>query len=469
MRIIDKSKLIELEEPKIKTIHGHVDITLKNVKTGMVDRISGDNAFQATSLQHWMRKFGDLNVVAPSSFADMVGGLLLFKNPITVGNRYMPAGNEMIGHGYRGSVTQGAYPYLGTFNETESAADNDEIVQVWDFATNQANGRISCVSLTSSTGGCAGYGGNSRFGGEYGGVSIRSGQSSVESYDGVGNGGYYNGWYYWLAGYTDGVLSIGKSRRSWVTGSVFSGQTQYITFNMSDVGNPWNLDFATLSKFVWGDVGNGKFRFAYSGGVNVAAGGNFYYYEFDAANESLTLKTLINSSADTIRVQYESMIFFDNLAFACVPVDYGMANVYIFDCETNELIDQLNQSVNSWRSPYDSTDRASWDNMPGQLSDGLFLFSSQESGYSGRVPKIYDIVNKTLKNINFSAGMGSSGQTYGIGTRLKTLDGLMMIRMYYRPYRFHNPLYLATIYNLSSPVDKTAAHTMKVTYTLREE
>lgn len=466
MKIVDKEKPFHLQEVGMPTIHGKVEIVLKNVKTGMVDRIKGENAFQAASLQHWMRKFGDLKVEVPTGYADAVGGLLLFRDTIAVGNRYMPAGNVMIGHGYRGSVTQGTYPYLGTFNASESGEGATAITQVWDFATNQANGNISCVSLTSITGGQAGYGSDARYGGEYGGVSIRSGQSSVESYDGVGNGGYYNGWLYWISGYEEGTLKISKSRRQWEVGSVFAGQNKELSFDLTEIGNPWNLDFSNAWKIVWGDVGGGIFRFTYTQSRNVAPGADFYYYEFNAAEETLTLKSVTNSSSATLNVAFDAIIFFDDFMF--VASDRGTADCYIFDCSTSELVDIV-QGINSWRSPYDTSDRGDWDNMPGQLSDGLFLFSTYVSGYSGRTPQIYDIVNKTLKNINFSSGMGSSGQTYGIGTRLKTLDGLMAIRMYYRPFRFHNPLYLATIYNLQSPVPKTPAQTMKVIYTLTEE
>lgn len=467
MKIVDRAKDFNLCDAKVPTIHGKVDITLKNVKTGLVDRINGENTFQSATLQHWLRRYGDLNVVAGGNYDDMVGGILLFRDAIPVGNRYMPAGNVMVGHGYKGSVTQGTYPYLGTYNASDSNTEPDQVAirQVWDFATNQANGQIGCVSLTSYTGGYAGYGGDSRFGGEYGGISIRSGQSSIESYDGVGNGGYYNGWLYSIDSYSDGVLKIKKTRKQWETGSVFREHYKFLSFDMSEVGNPWNLDFATPSKIVWGDVGGGIFRFTYTQSRNVASGADFYYYEFNCANETLTIKSVTNSSSDTLNVAYDAILFFDDFMF--VPSGSGTTNCYIFNCTTSELVDIV-RGINSWRSPYDTTDRGDWDNMVGQLSDGLFLFSTFESGYSGRTPKIYDIVNKTLKNINFSSGMGSSGQTYGIGTRLKTLDGLMAIRMYYRPYRFHNPLHLATIYNLQSPVTKTPAQTMKVSYTLTE-
>lgn len=72
---------------------------------------------------------------------------------------------------------------------------------------------------------------------------------------------------------------------------------------------------------------------------------------------------------------------------------------------------------------------------------------------------IYDINNNTCYPWNVTS-FSPSGNV--------TDFGMIQAGGYNNSAKLLNPLYLATINNLNSPVTKTAAQTMKVTYTLTE-
>ena len=81
---------------------------------------------------------------------------------------------------------------------------------------------------------------------------------------------------------------------------------------------------------------------------------------------------------------------------------------------------------------------------------------------------IFDPVNNTYFPAN-AHQQKSTSQSGSLTEFMGYNDNLDAIGTYFdRLTAFKNPLYLATINNLDSPVTKTAAKTMKITYTLTE-
>lgn len=79
-------------------------------------------------------------------FQKMFGGLLLFEDPVAETEKTVPASNKIVG--------AGAYNYQnlysnvnGDYNANESEVTATYAKHVWDFKTNQANGRISAICL----------------------------------------------------------------------------------------------------------------------------------------------------------------------------------------------------------------------------------------------------------------------------------------------------------------------------------
>lgn len=91
----------------------------------------------------------------------MLGGILVFSKPIEEDVEHViPSISEIksfIGCGNQGASIPGN-TFKGTINRSESEQGNNYIKFVWDFTTEQCNGDIACVCLTSDCGGCLGYG-----------------------------------------------------------------------------------------------------------------------------------------------------------------------------------------------------------------------------------------------------------------------------------------------------------------------
>ena len=91
----------------------------------------------------------------------MLGGILVFSKPIEEDVEHViPSISEIksfIGCGNQGAAISGN-TFKGAINISESEQGDNYIKFVWDFTTEQCNGDIACVCLTSDCGGCLGYG-----------------------------------------------------------------------------------------------------------------------------------------------------------------------------------------------------------------------------------------------------------------------------------------------------------------------
>lgn len=91
----------------------------------------------------------------------MLGGILVFSKPIEEDVEHViPSISEIksfIGCGNQGAAITGN-TFKGAINSSESEQGDNYIKFVWDFTTEQCNGDIACVCLTSDCGGCLGYG-----------------------------------------------------------------------------------------------------------------------------------------------------------------------------------------------------------------------------------------------------------------------------------------------------------------------
>lgn len=70
-------------------------------------------------------------------------------------NVMLPWTNAEIGHA--GISTTNTDSSIGTYNENESGKIDGGYRHVWDFASDKANGEISCICLTTKDGGTGGY------------------------------------------------------------------------------------------------------------------------------------------------------------------------------------------------------------------------------------------------------------------------------------------------------------------------
>ena len=151
-------------------IKGHVCIDLHNHNSGFTERIEKDNmvtnAIQQCLVNLGMSSNGytpermsvSQNEVFYNNYNSLLfplckvglGGLMLFDGKLTEdkNNVQFPTDVHLVGFG--GSGINTASPTKGSLNYTDTKYSDDgrSSTRVWDFATNQANGKIASLSLT---------------------------------------------------------------------------------------------------------------------------------------------------------------------------------------------------------------------------------------------------------------------------------------------------------------------------------
>lgn len=420
-------------------LHGHTRITLRNPISGNILKdIESENTFQPTVLQNFSHCLGeDLHGIPSYDWEDLVGGLFLFRDTIASGSFYMPSSNVMIGNSSVGISNSDLPNELGSYNASESSASISAITQVYDFATNQANGQIGCVCLTSKVGGQIGYGNtNGRR------TNIDFGYGQPGSIIGNRNSAIINNIEYTFT-LTGDVLSVMKTRRSITQGSVFKGFYYTITVDLSNIKPSGTTLNPGLSVFALND---GKIRIYSPVEGSIADGANVYFFDYNPSDDSVVLGSFANSAGKAIRGDIVALSFTpDNY---CVTYD-GNRYMQIFNVTNSTHV--LDYTV----EPLLYSDR--YGNYDTPLSDGLLLAYGSLSGY------IVNYYAGSVKPINVN-----SATNYSIfNKKYPSLDALSFTSGN-SPVLIKNPLYLATINNLQSPVTKTAAQTMKVTYSLTE-
>ena len=418
-------------------IHGHTRITLRNPFSGHITKdVEFENTFQPAVLQNFTFGLGeDLHGFPSYDWTDLVGGILLFEDAIEGGNNvYMPSSNRMIGNGAYGISNSSEPNELGSYS-SESSAGPTAITQVYDFATNQANGTINCVCLTSKMGGEIGYGNASgrrtnipfiqgQTGGINGGINIAIVNNIEYTFTLSGN-----------------TLTIKKTKKSITQGSVFRGFYTTTTKDLSNIKPSGTTLNSGISVFA---LNNGKIRIYAPIESTIASGHEVYYFDYNPSNDNVELGHFTNNAGKSIRGDVVAMSFTPDEY--CATYD---SNGYLQIFNTSTGVHALDYTAESLMG-----DRNGNYDMP--LSDGLLLALNSGNGF------IVNYVRGSVKPINIT-GVGN----YSIfNKRYPSLDALSFTDGD-QPILIKNPLYLATINNIEE-VTKTSASTMKVTYTLTE-
>lgn len=85
------------------------------------------------------------------------GGVLLWDNTISEDPTITMPPNGVNEVGHAGNTYSGANTFRGSYNTNESGSLENGYRHVWDFGTDKANGTIKALSLTSQYGGMCGY------------------------------------------------------------------------------------------------------------------------------------------------------------------------------------------------------------------------------------------------------------------------------------------------------------------------
>lgn len=142
------------------------EVTKTNLVTNAVRNALGGAFNQLASGNVWSFGMNDIqslySVPKGKNFAQaLYGGVLVFSKPITEGvDHCLPSIEEIksfIGCANQ-SATNTGNTFRGSINSGESKIGKDYVKFVWEFNTDQCNGDIASICLTSDCGGAVGYG-----------------------------------------------------------------------------------------------------------------------------------------------------------------------------------------------------------------------------------------------------------------------------------------------------------------------
>ena len=437
-------------------IHGSTDIILKS-KYGRVDRYHSENTFQSSILAEGLRNLGYADASpyehftdkTEPSFAEIVGGILLFKNSVTADSQFMNEGNVMVGNGAYGVTNSSEPNELGSYNSAESIITPSSITQVYDWTTSQANGTIGSVCLTSRTGGYIGYGNaDDKQASSLWNLHKNSGLANIIPQADANmspNNVVCNGCFYNFEMTDTTTLTVKKWKVPLKNASVFDGLKETKTINVSA------LHYSSMGASFGVSASNGKI---YLSVKDLITFGTTYLWEYDTATETITEKTITNANNLSVYGIYvaKQKIF--------VFAQNGDVLVYNLDGSLYDTI--LHGSIGGGFS----------NSYGGEFGDQVLICMYRETGEPRKV-YIYDVSTKTLRPINASDTFGSNIQNQPLimentSKALTYVTASGVISTFQGAYAFNNPLYLATINNLQSPVVKDITMSMKILYKLEQ-
>lgn len=437
--------LVQKFKPKAhrpQRYHGHTIIELRNARTGIRDRVEHDNDF-TLGIDQYLTDGGFFN---NSPFANetwrnqviyrnLIGGVLLFDKEIEAVNgvlpTIMPAGTKMVANGSWGVTNSGSPTELGSFNSSESSANESAITMVYDWPTQHAC-NIECVSLTSDVGGYVGYG-NSASNGIASARSLILNQSTTSVQEGQTNYGNFlkDNYRYVITAHTANNFTYTKKRTSISEVSLFPSEKTYT------VSLPASMVAAGVASY-----------------VSAGRDGRFY---------------IIPSSLTTGRTHI--MGIYDTSTDSWSTVSFSVPSAVSANGEYTSVCDDF---IYVWKGTAWSNDglRINFDGSVQTVSYGVHCTPLHENlllclNYSSR-----DNFNTFVVDLENNTSYQSNGFLPATYKNLKTLgDNKLEIDYYGNSqmnyfYLYRNPLYLATINNLDEPVTKTTTQTMKVTYTV---
>ena len=464
-------------------IKGHVCIDLHNHNSGFTERIEKDNmvtnAIQQCLVNLGMRSdsytpermSASQNEVFQDSYNSPLfplckvglGGLMLFDGKLTEdkNNVQFPTDVHLVGFG--GSGINTASPTKGSLNYTDTKYSDDgrSSTRVWDFATNQANGKIASLSLTHEIVGSRGP-----FPHMLGGTEFPTGKIPIK-YDKA------NHILYVLA-YEGTTYHNDSGKRSWD----FSLYTQYnhletITINqdyrgiinsrlnkvaswtVDSINNNWGRDIGPRGMFIIKD----KFYFIYTNDYST-------YTNYNIVILSASIDDIVRSK--------------NNTAWTCSEFKprNGLGNLRNTLATNDAIYVEAVGGEERYRITYDMIKvNTSIPQLSGIPTNDLW--TKYSTWYSGVINNCHFEEKDNNYYIVYDDGttvnIGNSSNTPNLSSNgvstITYLDKESTLGIITHPSNDKSYIgeidnYLGTICNLSEPITKTESTSMKVTYTL---
>lgn len=467
-------------------LKGHVQIDIHNHNSGFTERYEQDNMV-TKALDYIIPNWQGANRVANEGIMPLatgaLGGLMLFDGELTESEDNIFFPNEAHLIACAGQGTNGDNPRMGSKNASESKELATGYQSVWDFNTSQANGSIRSLALTLNQ--FSGDTGCRPFEGYWWNYTLHN----VRRLDGDRASTLYPLHYdvdtqtmYFIGGDGYSYSSVYDSNRRVYTYTYnMTVYQEYLPMNkwkVSDAADradypeavtQISFDIESTTRGADSDprpwIRNGYDGYAYIVWVNQNTSGNgsFVYRKVKLSDLSFEL-----SDAVTVQVTSCSLAGGMNSGIInngkCLLRGYNGRWLYVVDLANPVNVRSVDLGEGFWALNYEFSN----------FRNGVVKFQAVSNSSSASRYYFYDALLYTDGWVVMNAPWveNTSYPIVNAHSRLSLItDNLMVYGRGYGSYYSYGNLvnnYLGTICNLSSPVVKNAASSMKVIYTLTD-
>ena len=469
---------------------GHTKIILTNVETGEQVVHEDDNLItkaidKIINIEMAMNHAPNSRILPIATNA--LGGIMLFDGELTESedNIHFPVDVHLVGYANGGVNTTDSK--RGSFNSVESGKTAEGYVSVWDFGTSQANGIIKSVARTHNHGGAAPL--YNYLGPDY--VETSSGNPTTDTdwtpirYDGE--------YLYMLKGNSSthlmrlarvkiprmgmGVADYSDVARTYeVIASWDTELTTYTYYNNAQHDRSYERTVYADDPYMYED---GQDGFIYC--IGYTATETYHSYQYDLTYFTVKYSDESYDKSDTVRKNTGlSRYAYNTGGFSWARRMYGHVNhgkLYFMN-STRKII----QIVPLDNIAAYSSVRIFQDNDSDYVSvlenisphnGGVYfrVYHYTDTGWNYRHGIVYPDGVYVIPDYSYAGTSDWHGNSTMYDERLRTCDDDLIVWIrggasYNRQTWAAN--YLGTINNLASPIEKTAAQTMKIVYTLTD-
>lgn len=471
-------------------LKGSAVIELTNVKTGETERYEEHNLV-TKALEYLHTPIGNLKspcactILAEPVYDSLLGGILLLDSALEEDDSVvtLPTNVEVVGCACFGQTNTTTSPKRGSYNESESYLTASSVERsmkfVYDFATNQANGNINCISLTNWKSGWNGFGGNGdcddnipSSGGKYG---CYLGSRATSRYWFSNSTNMANlllidpeeDVFYHVSSLTTTSVTIAKRRANIFQKSVF--MDMYGSHDLVEsiqIALPTSLTGTNTYRCSYDTRNDVAYIMVSPSATTIAKSGTFHVIEVDLNARTAMVYTRTNPLSKAMDFNSYNVTCFDG-------------NFYFAD-SGDQYVRKIPLDGSAYKSIY---------------LGGKYLYNTGSCYYfcfmNDRlyVPVSYNqsknytdvgIINPDTNEFDITGDVyGPADLSSGIG-KCVPIKGNPLLFYYYTSSSYSNSTtstngavwmdthYLATINNLSRTIEKTSDKTMKITYTIQE-
>ena len=474
---------------------GHTKIILTNVETGEQVVHEDDNLItkaidKIINIEMSMNHRPNDRVLPIATNA--LGGIMLFDGELeeSEDNIHFPTDVHLVGYG-NGEVNT-TDNKRGSFNAVESGKTENGYVSVWDFGTSQANGTIRAVARTHNHGGvCPIYNYNSPEA-----VDTNNGTPETDRdwypirYDGTylymlkGNSNTHQmrlarvkipKMGFGVADYSD-VARTYEVIASWdTTLTDYEYYTSQYWYDRRE-----NIQTQTVyadSPYMYEDGGDG-----YIYCIGLGATNGWSQYQYDLTYFTINYGDESYEKSETVR-KNTGLSFYNGWnasGFSWAGRAWGHVhngNVYYMNSARKVVWIVPLDNVAAYQSvrviqDSDSDYIARFEYIrPHNGGVYLLIYHYTSTGWNYRNGILYPDGVYVIVDYSYNGTSGVHGNSYLYDDRCRTCDDDLVVWLTGGSYYFRFSWaanYLGTINNLASPIEKTAAQTMKIIYTLTD-